>query len=201
MKLNNYIKKCYQTLPALADYQQPWEITENSNEIIAIIISNLSQEDYNVDGSIAIHKNAKVESGVVLKDNIVIEKNCFVGAGAYLRGGVYLAEGVKIGTGCEIKSSFIFEKSRIAHFNYIGNSIVGEDVNFEAGSVVANHFNETGEDVALLVDGKKINTGVKKFGALVGDGSRIGANAVLDPGSVLEPGKIIGRLKHFNQFE
>lgn len=182
------------------DYKHPWEITESTNKIIRNIIKHLNQKDYQIKDNVAIHKSAIIESNVMIKDNVVIEKDCFVGAGAYLRNGVYLAEGVKVGPSCEIKSSFIFKKSRIAHFNYIGNSIIGEDVNFEAGSVTANYFNEIKKEIVLLVDGKKVKTGVKKFGALVGDNSRIGANAVLDPGSVLIPRKIIGRLEHYEQF-
>jgi len=201
MKLDKYIKSCYRILPILSDYQQPWEITESANKIIDNIISNLKSDDYNISGSVAIHKTAKIENGVIIKDNVVIEKGCFVGAGAYLRGGVYLAEEVHIGPNCEIKSSFIFKKSRIAHLNYVGNSIIGEDVNFEAGSITANYFNEIEKDIDLLIDGKIIKTGVKKFGTLAGDGSRIGANAVLDPGSVLVPRKIIGRLEHYEQFK
>lgn len=201
MKLDKFIKNCYQTLPILLEYQQPWEITESANKIIGNIIVNLKPDEYNIDGNIAIHKTAVIEVGVVLKDNVVIEKNCFVGSGAYLRGGVYLAEDVTIGHGSEIKSSFIFKKSRIAHLNYVGNSIIGEDVNFEAGSIAANYFNEIEKDIEILIDGKIVKTGVKKFGALVGDNSRIGANAVIDPGSILIPGKIIGRLKHYEQFK
>jgi len=199
MKLDKYIKNCYQILPLLSDYKQPWEITEDANKIISKIISNLKSDDYIINGSVAIHKTAKIENGVILKDNVVIEKGCFVSAGAYLRNGVYLAEDVHIGPNCEIKSSFIFKKSRIAHLNYVGNSIIGEDVNFEAGSIAANYFNEKEKYIELFIDGEIIKTGVKKFGALIGDGSRIGANAVLDPGSVLSPGKIIGRLEHYDQ--
>lgn len=201
MKLDKFIKSYYQTLPILLDYQQPWEITRSANKIVGDIIINLGSEEYDINGGVAIHKTAKIEDGVVIKDNVVIGKNCFVGAGAYLRGGVYLSEEVVVGPGCEIKSSFIFKKSRIAHFNFVGDSIIGEDVNFEAGSITANYFNETEKEIEMLVDGKILKTGVKKFGALIGDNSRIGANAVLDPGSVLLPGKIIGRLEHYEQFK
>ncbi|MDX9970326.1 MAG: LpxA family transferase [Candidatus Gracilibacteria bacterium] len=201
MKLDKYIKACYQVLPILADYQQPWEITENANKIISDIIPTLNPNDYTITGNVAIHKTAIIENGVVLKDNVLIGENCFVSAGAYFRGGVYLSEDVYIGPNCEVKSSFIFKKSRIAHLNYVGNSLIGEDVNFEAGSIAANHFNESKKDIELLIDGKIVKTGIKKFGALVGDNSKIGANSVLEPGSVLLPGKIIGRLEHFDQFK
>ncbi|MDD3773556.1 MAG: LpxA family transferase [Weeksellaceae bacterium] len=201
MKLNKYIKSCYQSLPVLRDYDNPWYITERANKIISNIIINLNTDDYVINGTIAIHKTAVIENGVAIKDNVIIEKECFVGAGAYLRGGVYLAEGVTVGPGCEIKSSFIFKKSRIAHFNFVGDSIIGEDVNFEAGSIIANYFNEVEKDIALLIDNEVVKTGVKKFGCIAGDHSRIGANAVLNPGSVLSPRKIIGRLEHYDQFK
>ena|SRR3989338_9487204 len=201
MKLDKYIESCYESLPVLRDYENPWDITGRANKIISDIIINLKADDYIINGTVAIHKTATIENNVVIKDNVIIEKDCFVGASAYLRAGVYLAEGVTVGPGCEIKSSFIFKKSRIAHFNFVGDSIIGEDVNFEAGSIAANYFNELEKDVELLIDNEAVKTGVKKFGCIAGDHSRIGANAVLDPGSVLPPGKIIGRLVHYEHFK
>ncbi len=201
MELDKYIKNCFEVLPGLADYNYPWEITAKANEIVGNYLTNLSLvEDYEIKNGVAIHKTATVEEGVIMKNNVVIGKNCFVGAGAYLRGGVFLAENVSVGPGCEIKSSFIFSKSRIAHFNFIGDSIVGADVNFEAGAIVANFFNDTEKEVEVIFNEERIQTGMKKFGALVGDHARIGANAVLDPGSVLPPSAIVGRLEHYDQF-
>jgi len=74
-----------------------------------------------------------------------------------------------------------------AHFNFIGDSIIGADVNFEAGSLVANHSNEQDDkEIRILLDGAVIRTGVEKFGAVIGDGCRIGANAVIAPGALAE---------------
>ncbi|MEZ4899372.1 MAG: hypothetical protein R2806_21175, partial [Saprospiraceae bacterium] len=87
-----------------------------------------------------------------------------------------------------------------AHFNYIGNSLIGHHVNFEAGSVCANHFNERDDKTIFVMHrGERINTGVIKFGALVGDHVKIGANAVLSPGTILEKNRIVGRLELINQ--
>ena len=195
--LDRFMKRCYEEIPELSDYKRPWEITADAGRIVAMIINRLSGPDYRMDGNAAIYKTAVEEKGVVLKDAAIIGKGCFVAAGAYIRGGVYLDEGVTIGPGCEVKSSLIFRRSRLAHLNYVGDSIVGEDVNFEAGAVVANHFNETERDIDLVIEGEVVKTGVRKFGAIIGDRARIGANAVLDPGSVLQPGQIVGRLEHF----
>ena len=92
-------------------------------------ILSLSDE-YNIDNGIAIHKTAVIESNVILKPPVIIGPKCFIGANAYVRGGVWLTDKVTIGTGCEIKSSVIFPNSAIAHFNFIGDSIIGREYKF-----------------------------------------------------------------------
>jgi UDP-N-acetylglucosamine diphosphorylase / glucose-1-phosphate thymidylyltransferase / UDP-N-acetylgalactosamine diphosphorylase / glucosamine-1-phosphate N-acetyltransferase / galactosamine-1-phosphate N-acetyltransferase len=143
----------------------------------------------------AIHKTAVIESNVILKAPVIIGPKCFIGANAYVRGGVWLIDHVTVGTGCEIKSSIIFPNSAIAHFNFIGDSIIGRNVNFEAGSVTANHYNER-KDKTIFVyyHSSIIKTDTHKFGSLVGDDSKIGANAVLSPGTILARGTIVNRL-------
>jgi bifunctional N-acetylglucosamine-1-phosphate-uridyltransferase/glucosamine-1-phosphate-acetyltransferase GlmU-like protein len=92
------------------------------------------------------------------------------------------------------------ENSGIAHFNFIGDSVIGSNVNFEAGSITANHYNERVEkEISIYFDSQIVITGVVKFGALVGDGSKIGANAVLSPGTILKPGSIVKRLELVDQ--
>jgi len=178
---------------------QPWEITDNLEDIISQRLKRLSS-DYKIENNIAIHKTATIEQGVVLKGTIIISENCFVGANAYLRGPIFLSKFVKIGPSSEIKQSVIFDNSAIAHFNYIGNSIVGQNVNFEAGSICANHYNER-QDKRIFVkhNYQLIDTNTEKFGSLVGDNSKIGANAVLSPGTILEKDSIIKRLELIEQ--
>ena len=105
-----------------------------------------------------------------------------------------------LGPCCEIKSSFIFPNSNLAHFNFVGDSVIGSDVNFEAGAVIANHFNERmNKEISVIMNGSREDTLVKKFGALVGDASKIGANAVLSPGTILKTGSIVKRLELVDQ--
>jgi NDP-sugar pyrophosphorylase family protein len=145
--------------------------------------------------AVEIHPTAIIEEGVIMKGPIFIGPNCFVGAHAYLRGGVYLMGNNSIGPGCEIKSSIIFPKSNLAHFNFVGDSILGTNVNLEAGAIIANHYNErTDKEISVLINGKLVKTGVTKFGAVVGDNCKIGANAVLSPGTLLPPGTVVPRL-------
>ena len=178
---------------------KPWELLTNITTILEDKI-RLLDDNYTVSNGIAVHKSATVENGVVLKRPVIIGADCFIGSNACLRGGVYLEKGTKIGTGCEIKSSIIFGNSTIAHFNFIGDSIIGSNVNFEAGSLTANHFNErVDKKIFVVYKSKLIDTNVEKFGALVGDNSKIGANAVLSPGTILDKNSVVKRLELIDQ--
>lgn len=166
----------------------PWNVSAEQ------LVRKNSQEE------IFIHPSSIVEEGVILKGPVFIGPNCFVGAHAYLRGGVYLMGKNSIGPGCELKSCILFPNTNLAHFNFVGNSIVGSNVNLEAGAIVANHFNERSEkEIVVTVRGQRMKTNTTKFGALIGDGCKIGANAVLSPGTILEEGSIVDRLQLVNQ--
>lgn len=178
---------------------EPWNITNDLKNIIEKLILNLG-DDYTIEDNIAIHKSAIIENNVTIKKPAIIGENCYIGANAYFREGVYLDKSVKIGPGCEIKSSIICSNTAIAHFNYIGNSIVGRNINFEAGSIAANHYNErTNKKIAVLHDSEIIETNSDKFGSLIGDNSRVGANAVLSPGTILIKNSIVKRLELVEQ--
>ena len=179
--------------------QPPWILVGEMERLVRAEMARLPNE-YARSGEAAIHHSAEVEAGVVFKGPTIVGAGCHVKANVYFRGGVWLGEDVTIGPGCEVKSSLICARTAIAHFNYIGNSLIGADVNFEAGSITANHFNERADkSISVLVDGRRVPTGVTKFGAVVGDGCRIGANAVLSPGTILLPGTVVGRLQLVDQ--
>ena len=127
---------------------------------------------------------------------------CQIGANTYFREGVFLDSSVKIGACSEIKSSMIFSGTAVAHLNYIGNSLIGRNVNFEAGSIAANHYNERiDKRIHVSFQNQVIDTGLDKFGALVGDNSRIGANGVLSPGTILTKNAIVKRLELVEQLK
>lgn len=178
---------------------QPWEILGNLEDRLTSYIQTLG-EDYRIEKNVAIHKTATIEQGVTFKGTIVIAENCFIGAHAYLRGPIYLANSVTIGPGCEIKHSVLYDHTAVAHFNYVGNSILGKHVNMEAGSICANHYNER-ENKRIFVthNGQLLDTQTEKFGSLIGDHSKIGANAVLSPGTILEKRSIVKRLELVEQ--
>jgi NDP-sugar pyrophosphorylase family protein len=178
---------------------QPWEIINNLDDLLKEKFSSLNDE-YEISGDVAIHKTATIEQNVIFKGRIIIGENSFIGANAYLRGPIFIGKDVKIGPGCEIKQSIIFNETAVAHFNYIGNSMIGNRINFEAGSICANHYNERKDkEISVLFNHEIIKTSTHKFGSLVGDDSRIGANAVLSPGTILSKASIVKRLELIEQ--
>ncbi|AKD01884.1 DapH/DapD/GlmU-related protein [Pontibacter korlensis] len=196
--IDDFIQGFSQTFPQLKDLQ-PWEITNHLKVILNEMISHLG-EDFIIKDGVAVHKTAIVEKGVVMKSPVIVNKDCYIGANAYFREGVYLDNAVKVGPGCEIKSSIVCAQTAVAHFNYIGNSIIGKGINFEAGSIAANHYNErTSKKISVVYNATIIETGTEKFGSLVGDNSRIGANAVLSPGTILKKNSIVKRLELVEQ--
>ena len=180
-------------------HESPWDVVGNIEELLRQQITSLDSSYQRID-ELAVHHSARIEAGAIIKGPAIIGPNCFIAAGAYLRGGVYLEQDCIIGPSSELKTSFMFAGSKLAHMNFVGDSIIGADVNIEAGVVIANHRSERDDrNIRIVYHGQVIDTGVSKFGALVGDGSRIGANAVIAPGALLEPASIVGRLQLIDQ--
>jgi len=193
-----YVRSFHEYLPVIAS-RAPWQVTSNASDIVSRLLPALSNEYETKDG-IAIHKSSVIENNVTLKGPLIIGPDCFIAANCYLRGGVFLIARNSIGPGCEIKSSFLFPDSKLAHFNFVGDSLIGEGVNFEAGAIIANHYNERADkNIYVMANGRKINTQIEKFGALIGDGCKIGANAVLSPGTILASNSSVKRLELVDQ--
>ena len=196
--LHHYISR-FHFLFGEWDKEHPWHLTQKLGVILPERMRSLGP-DYQIIKDVAIHHTATIDSHAILKGPVIISPHCFVGPHAYLRGGVFLDENVSVGPACEIKSSFLFSHSALGHFNFVGDSLVGSHVNLEAGAVVANHYNERKDkNITVFIGGKAYSTGVEKFGALIGDHTKIGANAVLSPGSILPPNTIVKRLELIDQ--
>lgn len=200
MKIEDYVHAFRSAFGFLDPAILPWQIPSQLSSILERLAGTLTASDYRTPNGVLIHNSAIIESGAVLKPPAVISEGCFVAATAYIRGGVFLDRGVIIGPGCELKTAIIMSGAALAHFNFVGDSIVGANVNVEGGAVVANHYNErTDKEIRVYIRGQEIRTGVNKFGALIGDRCRLGANAVLSPGTILEPNAVVGRLALINQ--
>ncbi|MEO1223130.1 MAG: DapH/DapD/GlmU-related protein [Pseudomonadota bacterium] len=172
----------------------PWEATTRAEELVRLALETHSA-DYTLNGDVAVHGSATVEAGAVLKGPAIIGPDAFIGANAYLRGGVFVDQDCVVGPCCELKSSFLFQGAKLAHLSFVGDSLLGADVNIEAGAIIANHRNELADrQIRIRWQSETIDTGVSKFGALLGNGAKVGANAVIAPGALLAPGAHVPRL-------
>lgn len=178
---------------------QPWQVTAHAVELIRGRLGGLDS-NYSRDADVAVHASAIIEPGAVIKGPAILGPKSFVASNAYLRGGVFLDQECIVGPGCELKSTLMSHGSKAAHLNFVGDSIVGSGVNIEAGAIVANYRNEMDDKrILILRNGTIIDTGVEKFGALIGDNARIGANAIIAPGALIEPGFRLTRLGKVDQ--
>lgn len=199
IRLTDYIAPIAQSCLAPWADLEPWALVSQAPAIVRQLLAELPADEYVIQDEIAIHRTATVEAGALLKPPLIIGAHCFIASGSLLRGGCGLDEHCIIGPGAELKTSFVFSGSKLAHFNFVGDSVLGQGINLEAGSIVANYRNERDDkEVLVRVDGALQRTGCDKFGALLGDQCRIGANGVLAPGALLKPASVVGRGQVFD---
>jgi UDP-N-acetylglucosamine diphosphorylase / glucose-1-phosphate thymidylyltransferase / UDP-N-acetylgalactosamine diphosphorylase / glucosamine-1-phosphate N-acetyltransferase / galactosamine-1-phosphate N-acetyltransferase len=178
----------------------PWELTASLEARLCEVVAGLDSCEWRLECDVAIHHSATVEAGAQIKGPAVIGPACFVSASALLRGGVWLGPRCSVGPGGEVKSSWLGSGSKLAHLNFVGDAVIGLDVNFEAGSIVANRRNERDDKrIRVRIDDSLHTLDVTRFGALVGDHARIGANAVLAPGTLLQARSVVARLALVDQ--
>ncbi|MGH1468454.1 MAG: glucose-1-phosphate thymidylyltransferase [Bdellovibrionales bacterium] len=149
-----------------------------------VILGDVSPGAHLEGEQIYIEKGARVEHGAFIKGPCYIGAGTEVRHGAYLRGNVFVGENCVVGHSTEVKHSIFFDGAKAGHFNYIGDSILGNNINLGAGTKLANLKMIPGV-VKVKIDGESVDTGLKKFGAILGDSTETGCNSVLNPGTVL----------------
>ncbi len=137
-----------------------------------------------VSGAVFIGQGTTIEHGAMIKGPAWIGEGCEIRNGCYIRENVIVGNGAVLGNSCEFKNCILFDEAQIPHFNYVGDSILGYKSHLGAGVILSNVKLDRGE---IVVTGKSglIPTGLKKFGAIVGDRAEIGCNSVLSPGSII----------------
>ena len=169
----------------LSKYEYPWEALCDIEKIILLIGSTLPTDKYfSPDENIWISKDVVIPLTAVIKAPAIIESGTEIRNGAFIRGKVIIGKDCVIGNSCEIKNSIIFNGAQIPHFNYIGDSILGYKAHTGAGAITSNVKSDKSL-VSVKFGEQKINTGLKKFGAMIGDHAEIGCNSVLNPGTII----------------
>ncbi|MEK5071618.1 hypothetical protein [Sporosarcina sp. FSL K6-1508] len=145
----------------------------------------------NENNLIIIGKGSKVESGAYIKGPAIIGRNVIIRSGAYIRENVIIGDNCVIGHATEVKHSILLNNAKAPHFNYVGNSIIGNNVNLGAGAICSNmKYLPYGGDIDVKIDNIKVSTNSRYFGCLIGDNSKIGCNVVINPGSLIGKGVI-----------
>jgi NDP-sugar pyrophosphorylase family protein len=176
------------------DCERAWEVLA---KIEAYLKLNLRPELHNhcdgvayVGERVFIGEGTLVEDGAMIKGPAIIGRNCEIRHNAYIRQNVIIGDNCIVGNSCEVKSAVFFNHAVAPHFNYVGDSIVGYKAHLGAGVKISN-FRLIPGNIMVEFEGKRIDTGLRKFGALVGDNTEIGCNTVLNPGSIIGRGSII----------
>lgn len=163
----------------------PWEVLNSIGEFIMAVGPTLPKDKYDQIGdNVWIAKTATVAPSAMLTGPLIICENAEVRHCAFIRGKAIVGCGAVVGNSTEIKNSILFDKVQVPHYNYVGDSIYGYASHTGAG-VIASNLKSDKTNVVVDVDGEKIDTGLKKLGAIIGDFVEVGCNSVLNPGTII----------------
>ena len=169
----------------LSQFTYPWEALPKIGEAIRTIGATLPAEEYDSPRpGVWIAKSATVAPTAFIGDNTIIGPETEVRHGAFIRGNALVGAGVVVGNSVELKNVILFDKVQVPHYNYVGDSILGYRSHMGAGSITSNVKSDK-TLVAVRCGEEKIETGLKKFGAILGDRVEVGCNSVLNPGTVI----------------
>lgn len=165
--------------------EYPWEVLPKIKDFIIELGQTLSSEEYNKIGeNIWIAKSATVAPTAYINGPTIIGKNAEIRHCAFIRGNAIVGEGCVVGNSTELKNVILFNKVQVPHYNYVGDSILGYRSHMGAGSITSNVKSD--KKLVVVKDGtEKIETGLKKFGAMLGDNVEVGCGSVLNPGTVI----------------
>ena len=168
----------------------PWDLLE-ANEMAVLKTLDAGPAEgpppgVSIDGRLRLGAGTRFLPGVYVEGDVLVGRNCTIGPNCYLRGCTSIGDSCRIGQGVEIKNSVILSGTCIGHLSYCGDSIVCENVNFGAGTIVAN-FRHDGKNHRSMVEGSLLDTGRRKFGAVIGDGVHTGVHTSIYPGRKLWP--------------
>lgn len=189
-------KKVYGfTLPGdWIDVGRPWDLLKANSILMKGMRSKIEGKvDKNVvvEGEVLIGKGTRVRSGTTILGPVVIGRDCSIGPNAFIRGSSYIGDGCKVGASSEVKNSIVMNETHIPHHNYVGDSIIGERCNLGSGTKIANLRLDEGT-IRIFVKGKKVDTGLRKLGVIMGDDVKTGINASIDSGTIIGEDSYIG---------
>ncbi|WP_435065115.1 bifunctional sugar-1-phosphate nucleotidylyltransferase/acetyltransferase [Halobaculum sp. EA56] len=170
------------------DVGRPWELLEANEWKLADLERRVDGDvhaDADLRGAVVVEDGAEVDAGVVIEGPALIRSGASVGPNAYVRGRTLIEADAKVGHSVEVKNSVLMRGATVGHLSYVGDSVLGRDVNFGAGTTVAN-LRHDDEAITTLVKGEVVSTGRRKYGVVCGDGAKTGIQTSLNAGVKLE---------------
>ncbi len=170
-----------------SETEYPWEVLPKIKEFVSRLGPTLPADEYDhPSDAVWIHKSAKLYPNIYIEGPTIIGAETEVRPGAFIRGSALVGRGCVVGNSTELKNCILFDKVQVPHYNYVGDSILGNFAHMGAGSICSN---VKSDKTLVTVRGseERLETGLKKFGAILGDHVEVGCNSVLNPGTVLEP--------------
>ena len=170
----------------LSGFEYPWQALSGIRDLILSLGANLGDEYTQVSAQVWVHKTATVAPTAYLGAPCIIGANTEVRHCAFVRGSALVGENCVVGNSLELKNVILFDNVQVPHYNYVGDSILGYKSHMGAGSLTSNVKSDSSLVVVHNGD-EHIPTGLKKFGAMLGDHVEVGCNSVLNPGTVVCP--------------
>ena len=168
----------------LENYEYPWQALKGIKDLILTLGPQLGEDYQEVAPSVWVHKTARVFQSAYLGAPCIIGPGTEVRHCAFIRGSALVGENCVVGNSVELKNVILFDGVQVPHYNYVGDSILGHMAHMGAGSVTSNVKSD--KTLVVVKNGpEKIETGLKKFGAMLGDFVEVGCNSVLNPGTVI----------------
>jgi acetyltransferase-like isoleucine patch superfamily enzyme len=170
----------------------PWDILALNETLVGALgeneIKGIIREKVTIDGFVKLGRNSVILPGVYIEGNVVIGENCKIGPNCYIRGNTAIGSGCHVGQAVEVKNSILMDNVSIGHLSYCGDSIICPGTNFGAGTLTAN-FRHDGKHHRSMINGELVDTGRRKFGAVIGNGVHTGIHTSIYPGRKIWPGK------------
>ena len=172
----------------------PWDILRANRHLMEGLEGSVEgkvEEGVRLEGAVQVREGARVRSGAYVQGPVIIDKGADVGPNCYVRPTTYIGLECRVGNAVEVKNTILMDRSNIPHHNYVGDSVIMEDVNLGAGTKVANLRLDEGP-VPSMSRGRRVDTGLRKLGAIIGPGVKTGINCSIDPGTVISEDAFIG---------
>ena len=166
-----------------------WDFLRSNAEILMHMdekVEGKVEEGATIKGKLILGKGSLIRSGAYLEGNVLIGENCTIGPNCFIRGSTTIGNNCRVGNAVEIKNSILMDGAKVGHLSYVGDSILGKNVNFGAGTITAN-LKHDNKNVKSMVKGQLIDSGLRKFGTIIGDNVHTGIHTSIYPGRKLWP--------------